>query len=251
MPYKRYKRRAVRRYRPKRKYARKHKMITGNSGISAPMRMWNAGAGIVKTVGSLVKSVQGIRSLINVEQKYTDVHDSQKIYNTGTSYTNISSANHYLTDTGQGSTDTQRTGDSILAKRFFMNYSITKDPNATGTMARFAVVVNKDPDATSTNYADYADQTTGTVWMRQKDPTSGKDPGNLITLCQRSFSFDNNKPVIQGKIYCPLNFHVKYNGPNYNQNAAEKNAIDLLWSSNEPINAPTLRFDSRVEYVDN
>lgn len=251
MPKRYYKRKAMRRYKPKRKaYVKKHKLITGNTGESRPMRLLKAGARYGSIIYSLAKSVQGIRGLVNAEEKFVDRNYSVQAGITGTSIS--FSQSNFLTDTTQGDTDQTRGGNSILAKTLDLDYTLTKHGAATGTAVQFSVICNKAPRGVATAYSDYMLNPTGITSNRAKDNTSDDiTPGNFVTLARRTICFDNNKPVVHGHLRIPLNIHVKYSDGSPAPASDTQNALDILYVSNETTNTPTCVFDARTKFFDN
>lgn len=188
------------------------------------------------------KGVKYLKSIVNVEFKK---HDSQATNTPSTSGV-ISS----LAAIAQGDTDQTRSGNSILAKSLYLQYTIKQHASASETFCRLVVFMDKQQISdTAPSIGDILDSTfSSQYWLAPLNNEFGV--GRFKVLADRRFAFSGNgKEAHIGKLYLKLKNHIRYNGSTVSD--IQKNGIYLLWVSSEATNTPSVEHVARLTFTDN
>jgi len=245
MPYRRFKRVSGRgrpyRQRFGRKTVRRNKLINGGPPGTFAQRLWNSGAPMIKTVGALVRTVAGIRGLINSELHYKDNSLNPTINSSG-SVTWVTNA------LAQGDAVANRTGNSILLKTIFLRGTINMSTSATSTFVRLIFFLDKENDGATpavTDVLQSADYKSNYNLLHSK---------RFVMLYDRTHTFD----VVTGPRIKPFKLmlkppmtHLKFGGTSGNIADARENHIFLLAITNEATNVPVAPMEARIKWFDN
>lgn len=247
MPYRRFKRvyptRGRRPYARRfgRKTVRRNKLINGGPPGTFAQRLWNSGAPVIKTVGALVRTVAGIRGLINSELHYKDNSLNPAINSTG-------SVTWVTNSLAQGDQVANRTGNSILLKSVFLRGTANMSSSATTTTMRLIFFLDKENDGATpavTDVLQTADVKSNYNLLHSK---------RFVMLYDRLHVFD----AVVGPRLKPFKLmlkppmtHLKFGGTSGNIADARENHIFLLAVSNEATNVPVLPLEARIKWFDN
>jgi len=241
-----YEKRTNRRRRHSRRPIRKGRLqnarkMTGDSPITPVDRIARG----VGTVATIAKTVSGIVSMINVEDKFLDTPF------TGTA-TTVTQFAQVLNAVKQGIDYNQRNGNKLLDKYLQINIILSLDastaPNTTLIM-RCVILIDKKPQIGALTW--------NTVYEPNNDVSALIDKN---TAGDRVVVLKDYKIILNGtnvrqkyiKFYCPLaRLHTQFTGPNATD--FESGAIYFLMISSASglTPAPIVQATSRFAYMDN
>lgn len=193
-------------------------------------------------IGKIARTVAGVTSMINSEQKYVDSNQSnQAISNTGFT-------GSILNAMAQGTTENTRIGNRLLAKNVSINGVLNVGTSAIATRVRVSLILDKKPDQGATSWTDVYSSSADTLSLMNK-----ANGDRYVVLKTLNLNLDNKMQVQQNfKMYCNLShIHIHYDGTGATLTDFEKNAIFLLCESNESTNTPAITYTSRFRFYDN
>lgn len=230
-------------YKQLKRYTKVKQMVTGEG----PTMVEKIASGI-GGVATLAKAVLPAIAAINTEAKYHDETMSGNAYGVSTN-----SLVQCLTDSiARGTTDSDRIGNSVLAKDFYFRAQIYWLPTATLQVgvSRMILFVWKDnananpptvakilenPDINSAINKDYSDQ-----FVVLKDKIFVHNANTTSTVAQ------DMKNI---KVYKKLNFHMRW----LDNDSITQNHVYVLFlgGSATSANPSTINLYSRLNYTDN
>lgn len=188
------------------------------------------------------QGVKYLKTLVNVEFKK---HDSQASNTPSTSGVVTT-----LAAIAQGDTDQTRSGNSILAKSLYLQYTMKQHASASETFVRMVIFRDlQQISDTAPSIGDILDSTfSSQYWLAPLNNEFGV--GRFQVLADRRFSFSGNGNECRiGKLYIPLKFHIRYNGSTVSD--IQKNGLYMIMVSSEATNTPTVEHVARLTFVDN
>lgn len=229
MAYRRMlKKRSIRSYRKKRS-ALGRKPI----GVS-----W--GKFLVSKIPQIARGVATIASLVNSEAKFID--------NVNSTVATDSGAVFPLTLLGQGDTDENRNGNSILLKDLILRGRVVINSNSTTGTAHCRRII----------FVDTACQGATPAVTDVLDTATPLSPLNMNNSKRFVILHDENISVMTGgrqfvlqKKYLKLPFHVKYIGTGSTVASQGLNGVFMLEISSEASNQPTMTSNIRIKFYDN
>lgn len=210
----------------RRKYSRKRKM--GRWGIykAAGSQMW--------------KDIKWLKSVVNVERKYTDVSATTTASSTPTLV--------LLNGLSLGDTATTRDGVSVKANSSFLNVFFSINASATTTMVRVMLLLDTQPNATAATASEVL-QSSGSV-ISPINITNGKR-FKIMMDKKKSMSI-NGTEIVRFKEFRKLGFHTRYNTANNGTIAdISTNAFYLLFMSDQATNTAAISYWHRMRFIDN
>lgn len=198
------------------------------------------GAKFVGTVAKVVRDVNYLRSIVNVERKYIDT--------TATLTPSTTGVFTLLNASVPGTSATTRNGISIKLMSFLLRFTLELNATATLTQVRCVVVQDRIPQATSPASSE--------VFTVANSITS---PLNLVNTHRFKIHYDKIYSInstgtssLNRKFFKKLRFHSQYNTVNGGTIADfTANSFLLYTLSDEATNTPSMVFYSRVRFVDN
>jgi len=182
--------------------------------------------------------VRMLKGLINVEKKFIDTDIS------GTPGTTAQVIG--LCSLAQGTTDSTRNGDSILAKYLTINEKITINANATTDVFRVVYVLDKENRGAAPGYTDIFDGS-GTMSRLNKN-----NMDRFVILSDKAYALDQNgRASISHKIYKKLDFHIKYSGTVGDTTDYRQNTIFRVVLADDNANKATSIANCRIAFYDN
>lgn len=247
MPYKKSFRRRARR-RPVR-YSKQKKMVTGQG----PTLLDKIASG-VGSVAKLATAVAPVIAAINTEEKYNDKTASVLSYSPGTNDQIISLTG----DIAQGTTDTNRIGNSILAKsiqlRLAHNFtSVIGAPNILGIHCRMMLIAWKEN----------AQQNNISVSKLFEAPNNLYSPVNkdysdqFVVLKDKFFSLNASNGVAGTqafttmKIFKKLDWHMRFDNSGAGSGTQNHIFLVLRSSASGTSHALSTTYYSRLGFTDN
>lgn len=232
-----YKKRYVRRGRRRRiNYPKGKKLVVGHG----PTMLDRIASG-VGSAARLATAIAPMIASINTESKYFDT-------NQGATPLLGTLQVLPLSNIAQGTTDTTRIGNSILAKNISIKYQIT--PNYTGLLynpIRMLLIVDKMQNGSTPAMADIFETTTTYLSPLNKDYSD-----RFVVLKDKLIMTNQNgNQAVHGKFFKKLDFHIRYKGISGGVSDQAPNALYLLWWYAAAINGPTCNIYSRLNFTDN
>lgn len=237
----RSRRRRTTRRAPRKGRLQNARKMTGDSPVTAVDRIARG----VGSVATIAKTVSGIVSMINVEDKYVDTALSAS----------ITSVSHYavaLNAIAQGADVNQRNGNKVLDKYIQLNLRLFLDSTASATQTntlRLVVVIDKKPQIGALTW--------NTVYVPNDDVAAFIDKdtaGDRIVILKdyRTTFSGGERRLIYKKFYMSLaRLHTQYTGSG--STAFETGALYLLAISDVTGLSPAVHLvgNSRFAYMDN
>jgi len=182
------------------------------------------------------EGVKQLKGIINSEKHFHIVGGSNSVSTTG--------AFVPLCSILQGDGQSNRTGNSVLAKGLVCRFNNIANGSATATLLRIMIVQDNQQIADT-------DPTQAT--LLESDVMSGLALGALgryKILMDKSFCLDNvsKKQNVVTK-YLNLNHHIRWNGTATSD--IQKGGIYLFLLSDEATNTPTCTYNCRLSFYDN
>lgn len=225
---------------PSRHYAKKSYQKKAKKSGS-----WMNNIGTVAKIASTAMSVaKGVAAIVNAEDKRIDVADFGRNL-VGTTNTILP-----LTNIAQGDSDTQRNGNSILAKSNFTRLRMSFN-GAAGTFGFVRVIIFID------NMNLGAVPTQAEV-LQQNDVGS---PLNILSTSDQRFTIlkdklfkfngqqENSTQV--WKFYKELNHHIKYGGATSGFGDMRNGNLFVLYQTATNVETFTFWLNNRVRFYDN
>lgn len=214
---------------------RTKKLVTGRG----PTMLETISSG-VGSVATLARAVMPAIMAINTEAKYHDV---------ATSVTPTFSTPHIanLSLFGQGLTDKDRVGNSLLAKNLQWKITIKNPETAFSTKVRFMLISDKSQGGVPPTLAQIMELPSSTLSMSNKNFSDRfvimKD--ELIDLNQQDMAAG---VLHTDKGFKQLDFHIRYLGPgNTAPNAGPNSLYLLIW----PDIQVSCSYYTRLNFTDN
>lgn len=194
------------------------------------------------TIGLIGRGLSLVKNLINVEGKFVDT----SLTPSPDSATGTVSA---LTLTAQGSSDQQRTGNSVLAKRIDLRGFWSMHASATLTTVRYLLVLDKqNAQGTAPTVAQILQNVNPNSFMHMNN-------SDRFVVLKSGFLTFRQTTETQGRdieLHQDLSdLHIKYDGTAADQASASENHIYFVAVSNEAINTPSFSGFARLRYYDN
>lgn len=221
-------------------YRKKFKRVIRRKGRkSTPW--YNRKYSTMQLARSAWNGVKYIRGLVNSEMFHVRGNDiDQTVDNTG--YV------RHITAISQADGPQNRTGNSILARKFFLRYILKGNTGPAITIVRVMLIRDKQQVGDSSpTITDVLDTT---------DPLSLLDPGQygrFEVLYSKIHTLNNtDKRTIQGQIVRSMMSHVRFNGTA--DTDIQRNGLYLMAISDQATTGtaePTINFSSNLSYRDN
>lgn len=208
---------------------------------------WNRGKqhrgeSLIQKVGRIGQKVAYIGGMVNAEKQYKDINASQSPTFNG-SITCLSAI-------AQGDDVGGRTGNSILAKSLFVNFSIGINASATQTMVRCLIFIDMLNTGTATTATELLTSAYVGNGYAPLAPLNVDFTTRYRVLVDKKYTLSNQgTKMLAVKVYKKLHKHVKYTGSASTD--VYKNNIYMLLISDENANAPLVNWVSRLGYYDN
>lgn len=210
--------------------------------VSRRRRFRRSGRGRIykAAAGQLWRDVKWLKSVVNVEYKYSDVNSSGSISTTPTL--------SLLNGLSQGTTGITRTGQSVKVVGHLFRFTCTINASATTTFFRVILVRDSQP-----NGAAY---TAGNLVQTSSDVNSPLVIGfgkRFHVVRDKTYSLAlNGRESINGKFFIRSGFHTTYNTSSAGTvGDINTNSYYLHVWSNEATNTPVFAYWSRIRFVDN
>jgi hypothetical protein len=219
MPYKRN-------YRRKRYYKRKPQ------GYSRYMTWQNAHRALV-----LAKH---LKTLVNVERKVVDITQSGATFSSSTAHVGD------LNVCAQGDTDLTRDGAQMKMIRHAIRGEITMNASATGTICRIIVCMKKDTGGAAPSNLGSICTSNSTRAFYDRNHIY-----NFRILYDKTFALSSDRPNIYFRYAKKLKDVVRFDGTGATVADIARNGVFILALSDQATNTPTIKYHSRVTFVDN
>lgn len=214
------------------------KLVTGQT---QPTLLEKIASGVGAAAG-VAKAVLPMISAINTENKYLDVSSSATLpFNTP--------AIVLLSNTGTGTSEQDRIGNSILARNVNIRFSYT--PNFTSVafqLYRVILFVDKQQAGTAPTAAQLF-QTPSNL----DTPFNKNFTDRFAILKDKRFNIaqQGSQTMSVQKWFRKLEFHIRYVGTSSASASMGNNSLYLLLWSNAVTNPPTYNLYSRLNFTDN
>lgn len=234
-----YRRRYKKRYTRNTRQKRVKQLVDGKSTTMAERI-----AGYIGPIGQLAKTVVGMQKMINSEAKFND--DQASSVNTVT-VPKI----YCLTEIGQGDTDTDRNGNTILLKDIQIRFSFKNMSTTQPHRARMILFVDKDCSGVYPTAQELLQ-----IWQNYLSPINKDYSKRFVLVKDKVFYLSNasaGDSVITDKWYCKVPFHTHYSsgGESPEQRAKENQLFLLIMSDTDTTNAILTDYYARLNYYDN
>lgn len=186
------------------------------------------------------RDVKFLKSVINVEKKYTDVN--------ATTTSSSTSALVLLNGLSLGDTATTRDGQSVKFINLFWQGLWTINASATTTAVRVIVFMDTQPNAAAPATSDLLVSNTSVL-----SPLliSGSSRFKVLFDTKKQLSL-NGTEMVRSYKFKKMSVHTKYNVSN-NGTIADivTNSIYMLHMSDQAVNVPAFSYWSRLRFIDN
>lgn len=184
------------------------------------------------------KGVKALRGIINSELKYSD-----QIL--GATSSSSSGTVIPLTGMAQGDDNSQRNGDSILAKQLQMKYQVEFNALTTaGAIVKMWIVKDKQQVADTTPaFTDIFENTNVFSFLNKATIK------RFTIISSKTFTFDAAKLQYQMEFTKNLNHHIRFNGSASTDR--QKDHYYLVVCTDVNSNVPNYLYASRLTYYDN
>jgi len=185
-------------------------------------------------IGTIARTVAGIASAINVEDKLINV--------TSTATVGSSGSIALLTGLAQGLGDNDRVGNKLLLQSIYFNLIASQNPIATTTFLRVILFVDKECDGAAPAVADVIGPTPSVV-----NPINEDLSKRFVILKNKVFNMNLNGTMTgKLKVFQKLPFHTFYDGATSGLSDLKENQLFLLLISDQATNSPSVSYYSIV-----
>lgn len=192
------------------------------------------------TSNYLIKQINGIRTLMNVETKHLDT------FSAGASMTSGGTVD-CLSLMAQGSTASGRNGQQVKFLSVNGKYQITRSTSATSDSSTVRVMVFR--------YNNNAGSLPAvTDILESANPLSFNDideSANFTVVHDRMYILDDQNPSRIVKFFRKVQSRAKYDGTAANISGTVSGQYFILYVSDEATYYPSLTYQTRLRYVDN
>lgn len=220
MPYKRNKSKRVKKRKPR------------------ASSWYNKRYSVAQLAGKAWSGVKYIKGLVNSEMY--SLENSASGSTISTTPTVI-----HITATGSGDGESNRTGNSIYVKSYFIRGGFVIDPDIPTSFVRMVIV--RDTQQVGDTAPAFNDVfSSNSCFSVVNDTTKGR----FDILCDRVYTLDNSgKRNIAFKCYIPMRSHVRYNGTATTD--IQRNGLYLMFISDQPTDTVSYSYGDRLRYHDN
>lgn len=189
----------------------------------------------------MLSTFKGASSLLNVEVKHVDVSDTQNAGSTGLLT--------LLSGIAQGDTNTTRDGNSVKLMGGRFTTVLTINASASTTYVRSIIFADTRNQAANPTIADVLDTATP-IGLPNLDTA----PNRFLILYDRmdKMSINGDRTILYDWDLSKLaNLHLSFGGTGATVASVQGLAIYSFIFSNESVNTPSHRSESRLFFVDN
>lgn len=186
------------------------------------------------------KGVKALKGIINSELKLHEINDNSNFCTQAGSVS-------YISGIGQGDLQSQRNGNSVLAKMLYLKYRCIFQTSITGSICKVYLIKDNQQIAdTVPTFADvFGPPTTELVQAFPNWDTRKRFQIKDV----KQFTQDQNIQQHLLEFSIPLESHIIFNGTSSND--SQKGHYYLLFVSNKSSNVPEVRYSSRITFYDN
>lgn len=217
----------------------------GSSAFRKGKRLYSWGRKNPKQAAAMaraaLKGVKMLRGIVNSERMYRDAT---------LSLGSVSSIVHPLCAIPQGDNSTQRTGNSILVRSFYMRGNMAINPSVTSN-TRISLMLVQDKQQIADTTPTAAD-----ILTNGNDPDSllaTNTAGRFKVLWRKTYTLlpqtSGSRNAVDIHKYFNLYSHVRFNGTSSTD--IQKGGYYLVFVSSEITNFPSITFNTRLGYHDN
>lgn len=225
---------------------RNKQLVDGNDGQPKFMKILKAGAPYAAAIPAIAKTVSGIVTAINTEQKWHDVAvDGASFYKANPYFAVLSGI------TG-GIDYTQRTGRSIRDQNLTVRWATQMNDDILCETIRVCIVCDKFLEP---GLGETPAQIMSKIFV---DPTNPLSPINreysdrFVILKEKLYSVDHGQGIkYSGKAFLQLGIHTKFDGLNANDTAENTIYFIVLTDNTETTLPGDVDLYSRLNYTDN
>lgn len=182
------------------------------------------------------KAAKVIRGLVNSEMLHSQAEGSTTVATAGTCT--------LINGLAQGDQASARTGNSVLMRTIFLRLAFTQHASAVTTFYRCMLVLDTQQISdTAVSVSDVL-ETSSTI-----SALATASVGRFKVLYNNIFSTSTNDPTHIEEVYKNVYFHTRFNGTGSVD--IQKNGVYLIVISDQPTNAPTMKYMWKVGYHDN
>lgn len=247
MPYSKRRKTTYRRKRIK-GYTKAKKMVTGRG----PTLLDKIASG-VGSVARLATAVAPAIAAINTEHKYYDQTAVVSASQPGTNDNLINLTQNIV----QGVNDTNRIGNSILAKdiqiRLAINFNSTVGtPNVLGAHCRMMLICWKENIQQNAPDVNKIFEDASNLYS----PVNKNNSDSFVVIKDKFFSLNNSSGLAGSsgfthmKLYKPLNWHIRWEGSTGNQ-GTQNHVYLIMRCANGSGSALSTTYYSRLNFTDN
>lgn len=198
------------------------------------------GRKFLNTAQKALKVALMTKSLLNVELKHIDTAPTNLTADTVGGVVAMHGCS-------EGNRSSQRNGLSIKNKSLTMKYTVKINGSSVAPQTVvFYIVKDKQPRGTTPTWSDCFESVDQVSLMNNENTSRFRILKKVIV----SLSPSGNE-VYHGSFYKPLNFHTKYTGETAAATDIGYNGLYIFYMSDQATNKPTIRYSSRIRYVDN
>ena len=197
--------------------------------------------GDMVSIGQMAQSAwQGVRYLKGLVNSELHVLDVSGFVAPATAGDTIA-----LSALAQGDQISERTGNSVLAKRLYIRIKIDKHATPTSSTLRYAVVRDSQQVGdTNPSYEQVFSPGGGVL-----SALNSANLGRFTLLSEGLVVVDTDNPTKVLVLNVPMSSHIRFNGSAYTD--IQKNGLYLVVCSTEATNTPTFTYRSRLMFHDN
>lgn len=188
----------------------------------------------------LWRDVRYLKSIVNVERKYTDV--------TASTTSSTTPALVLLNALSLGTPSTSRLGQSIKMTAMFVNVFWSINASASTTYTRMIIFRDMQPNAAAPAAGDLLVTTNSVL----SPLVIGNGRRFKVIMDVRKNMSINGTEIVKFKRFVKLFFHTKYNSSN-NGTIADitTNSLYMLHMSDQATNTPSFSYNIRCRFIDN
>lgn len=202
-------------------------------------RLVRFGKGVGR-VAKLARDVGYLRSVINVERKYSDT--------SGVVSSSTTPALILLNGLSQGTSATTRQGQSIKMVAIYPNIFWSINAAASTTYCRCIIFIDKQANGAAPAASDLLTTTTSVL---SPFVIGNSKRFRVLMDIRRTLSL-NGVEMVRFKKYKKISWHTEYNTGNAGTIAdIQTNSLYMLHMSDQPTNTPTFAHITRMRFIDN